>query len=84
MEGNHEGSCGRCKCIEVQIKNLKSINSFKGALSKSYVYEKLDKSLNTNPDSTYDILATVLADAKVKHIQNIMKKFNKRKHFHQK
>ena len=28
----------------------------------------LDKSPNANPDSNYDILATTLADAKVKHL----------------
>ena len=42
------------------------------------------KSPNTNPDSNYDILATVLADAKVKHIPKKILKFNKKKHFHQK
>ena len=64
--------------------NPKSINNFKSALSKSDVYEKLDKSLDANPDSNYDILATVIAEAKVKHIPKNTKKFNKKKHFHQK
>ena len=64
--------------------NPKSINNFRSALSKSDVYEKLDKSLDANPDSNYDILTTVIADAKVKHIPKKTKKLNKNKHFRQK
>ena len=37
-----------------------------------------------NKYSHHCILATVIADAKVKHIPKKTKKFNKRKHFHQK
>ena len=64
--------------------NPKSINNLKSALSKSDVYEKLDKSLDANPDSNYDILAIVIANSKVKHIPKKTKKFNKKKNFHQK
>ena len=70
--------------IEVENMNPKSINNFKSALSKSDVYEKLEKSLDANPDNNCDILATVIADAKVKHIPKKTEKFNKKKHFHQK
>ena len=62
--------------------NLKLIYNFKSALSKSDVYEKLDKSLDLNLDSNCDILATVIADAKVKHISKKTKKFNEKKRFH--
>ena len=42
----------------------------------------LDKSPNENPGRNYDILATALADAKVKHLPPKIKKFGKKKHFH--
>ena len=84
FKGSYETTNNLPKYIEVENMNPKSINNFKSALSKSDVYEKLDKSLDANPDSNYDILATVIADAKVKHIPKKTKKFNKKKHFHQK
>ena len=84
FKGSYETTNNLPKYIEVENMNPKSINNFKSALSKSDVYEKLDKSLDVNPDSNYDILATVIADAKVKHIPKKTKKFNKKKHFHQK
>ena len=84
FKGSYETTNNLLKYIEVENMNPKSINNFKSALSKSDVYEKLDKSLDANPDSNYDILATVIADAKVKHIPKKTKKFNKKKHFHQK
>ena len=56
------------KYIEIETINLKSINNFKCALSKSDVYDMLDQSSNADPDSNYDILAIILANAKVKHL----------------
>ena len=84
FKGNYEASNDLPKCIEVETVNSKSINNFKCALSKSDVFAMLDKSPNASPDSNYDILATALADAKVKHLPPKDKKFNKKKHFHQK
>ena len=82
--GNYEASNDLPKYIEVETLNSKSINNFKCTLSKSDVFAMLDKSPNANPDSNYDIVATALADAKVKHLPPKNKKFNKKKHFHQK
>ena len=84
FKGNYEASNDLPKYIEVETINSKSINNFKCALSKSDVFAKLDKSPNANPDSNYNILATALTDAKVKHLPKKNKKFNKKKHFHQK
>ena len=83
-KGSYETTNNLPKYIEVENMNPKSIHNFKSALFKLDVYEKLDKSLDANPDSNDDILATVIADAKVKHIPKKTKKFNKKKHFHQK
>ena len=38
----------------------------------------LDKSPNANHDSNYDLLATVLADAKVRHLPKKIKNFTNR------
>ena len=45
---------------------------------KSDAFAMLNKSQNANPDSNYDILATALADAKVKHLPPKNKKINKK------
>ena len=84
FKGNYEASNDLPKYIEVETINSKSINNFICAFSKSDVFAKLDKSPNANPDSNYNILATALTDAKVKHLPKKNKKFNKKKHFHQK
>ena len=84
FKGNYEASNDLPKYIEVETINSKSINNFKCALSKSDVFAKLDKSPNANPDSNYNILATALTDAKVKQLPPKNKKFNEKKHFHQK
>ena len=84
FKGSYEATNNLSKYIEVKNMNPKSINNLKSALSKSDVYEKLDKFLDANPDSNYDILAIVIADAKVKHIPKKTKKLNKKKDFYQK
>ena len=68
FKGNYEASNDLPKYIEVETINSKSINNFKCALSKSDVFAKLDKFPNANPDRNYNILATALTDAKVKHL----------------
>ena len=79
FKGYYEASNDFPKYIEVETINPKSIHNFKCALSKSDVFGMLVKSPNANPDCNYDILATVLADAKVKHLPKKIKKFNKKK-----
>ena len=59
FKGSYETTNNLPKYIELENMNPKSINNFKSALYKSDVYEKLDKSLDANPDSNYDVLATV-------------------------
>ena len=78
FKGNYEASNDLPKYIEVETINSKSINNFKCALSKSDVFAKLDKSPNANPDSNYNILATALTDAKVKHLPKKIKSLTKR------
>ena len=78
FKGNYKASNDLPKYIEVETINSKSINNFKCALSKSDIFAMLDKFPNANPDSNYDILATALADAKVKHLPPKNKKFNKK------
>ena len=68
FKGNYEASNDLPKYIEVETINSISINNIKCALSKSDVFAMLDKTPNANPDSNYDILATALAEAKVKHL----------------
>ena len=86
FKGSYEATNNLPKYIHVKVENMnpKLINNFKSALSKSDVYKRLAKSLDANPDSNYDILATVITDAKVKHIPKKTKKINKKKHFHEK
>ena len=84
FKGNYDASNDLPKYIQVETINSKSVNIFKCALSKSDVFAMLDKSPNANLGSNYDILATALANAKVKHLPQKIKKFNKKKHFHQK
>ena len=55
FKGIYETTINLPNYIEVENMNPKSINNFKSALSKSDVYEKLDKSLDANPDSNCDI-----------------------------
>ena len=78
FKGEYKASNDLPKYIEVETINSKSINNLKCALSKSDVFAMLDKSPNANPNSNYDVLATALADAKVKHLPPQNKKFNKR------
>ena len=48
------------------------------------MHNKLDTNINRNPNYNYEIIATLLQNAKNRHISKRVTKFNKRRHKKQK
>ena len=48
------------------------------------MHNKLDTNINRNPNYNYEIIATLLQNAKNRHIPKRVTKFNKRRHKKQK
>ena len=68
------------KYVEVEVFNVEAIENFKTEIANLEIHDKLDKTLNRDPNHNYDIFSTLLQNAKSKHIPKRIKKFNKRRH----
>ena len=68
------------KYVEVEVFNVEAIENFKTEIANLEIHDKLDKTLNRDPNHNYKIFSTLLQNAKSKHIPKRIKKFNKRRH----
>ena len=66
--------------VEVEVCNEHSIDQFRNEIANADIYNKLDPSLNGNPNVNYKILAEQLQYAKSKHMPKTIRRFNKLKH----
>ena len=67
------------KYVEVEVFNVEAIENFKTEIANLEIHDKLDKTLNRDPNHNYEIFSTLLQTAKSKHIPKRIKKFNKRR-----
>ena len=68
------------KYVEVEVFNVEAIDNSKKEIANLEIHDKLDKTLNRDPNHNYEIVSTLLQTAKPKHILKLIKKFNKRRH----
>ena len=68
------------KYVEVEVFNVEAIENLKTEIANLEIHDKLDKTLNRDPNHNYEIFSTLLQTAKSKHIPKRIKKFNKRRH----
>ena len=68
MEGNLKESKDPVKYVEVQSINPASINNFKNSIASSDLHAKLDLNASAEPNVNYNILSSVLEQAKIRHI----------------
>ena len=68
------------KYVEVEVFNVEAIENLKTEIANLEIHDKLDKTLNRDPNHNYEIFSTLLQNAKSKHIPKRIKKFNKRRH----
>ena len=66
--------------VEVEVFNVEAIENFKTEIANLEIHDKLDNTLNRDPNHNYEIFSTLLQNAKSKHIPKRIKKFNKRRH----
>ena len=59
---------------------MEAIENFKNENANLEIHDKLDKTLNRDPNHNYEIVSTLLQAAKTKYIPKRIKKFNKRRH----
>ena len=68
------------KYVEVQNINPGSINNFKNSIATLDLLSQLDLNVCANPNVNYNILSSVLEQAKIRHIPQKIQRFNRRKH----
>ena len=68
------------KYVKVEVFNVEAIKNVKTEIAKLEIHDKLDKTLNRDPNHNYEIFSTLIQTAKSKHIPKRIKKFNKRRH----
>ena len=81
VEGNIKHIKEPVKYIEVQNINSASIINFKNSVGNSDLFSQFDLSLDANPNDNYNILSSILEQAKNKHIPKRIQRLNRRKHF---
>ena len=81
VEGNIKNIKEPVKYIEVQNINSASIINFKNSVSNSNLFSQFDLSLDANPNDNYNILSSILEQAKDKHIPKRIQRLNRHKHF---
>ena len=80
VEGNIKQIKDPVKYVEVQNINPASINNFKNSIATSDLLSQLDLNVNANPNVNYNLLSSVLEQAKIRHIPKKIQCFNRRKH----
>ena len=68
------------KYVEVEVFNVEASENFKNKISILEIHDKLNKTLNRDPNHNYKIASTLLQTAKTKNISKHIKEFNKRRH----
>ena len=68
MNENFRKPVTQSKHIEVEIFNEESISNFQNEIAKLEIHNELDKNPNKDPNYNYEILSTLLQNAKSKHI----------------
>ena len=68
------------KYIVVEVLNEENIERFRKEIADLEIHNKLDETLDRDPNYNYEIVSTLLQNAKSKHIPKRVKKFNKRRH----
>ena len=68
------------KYIEVEVLSEENIERFRKEIADLKIHNKLDETLDRDPNYNYEIVSTLLQNAKSKHIPKQVKKFNKRQH----
>ena len=66
--GKFQISNHKTKYVEIESLNPQALNNFKTAINKLNIYDKLETSIDADPNKNDDILANVLAHAKLKHL----------------
>ena len=60
--------------------NEENVESFRKEIADLEIHNKLDDTVDRDPNYNYEIVSTLLQNAKSKHIPKRIKKFNKRRH----
>ena len=60
--------------------NEENVESFRKEIADLGIYNKLDDTVDRDPNYNYEIVSTLLQNAKSKHIPKRIEKFNKRRH----
>ena len=80
MNENYVKPTTKQKYIEVEVFNEENIESFRKEIADLEIHNKLDDGVDRDPNYNYEIVSTLLQNAKSKHIPKRIKKFNKRRH----
>ena len=80
MNENYVKPTTKQKYIEVEVFNEENIESFRKEIADLEIHNKLDDTVDRDPNYNYKIVSTLLQNAKSKHIPKQIKKFNKRRH----
>ena len=73
VEGNTKNIKEPIKYVEVQNINSASITNFKNSVGNSELFMQFDLNLDANPNDNYNILSTILEQAKNRHIPKKIK-----------
>ena len=65
----------------MQNINSASITNLKNSVGNSELFSQFDLNLDANPNDNYNILSTILEQAKNRHIPKKIQRLNRRKHF---
>ena len=80
MNENYVKPTTKQKYIEVEVFNEENVESFRKEIADLEIHKKLDDTVDRDPNYNYEIVSTLLQNAKSKHIPKRIKKFNKRRH----
>ena len=80
VEGNIKNIKEPIKYVEMQNINSASIINFKNSVGNSDLFSQFDLSLDANPNDNYNILSSILQQAKNRHIPKKIQRLNRRKH----
>ena len=80
MNENYVKPTTKQKYIEAEVLNEENVESFRKENADLENHNKLDDTVDRDPNYNYEIVSTLLQNAKSKHIPKQIKKFNKRRH----
>ena len=80
MNENYVKPTTKQKYIVVEVLNEGNVESFRKEIADLEIHNKLDDTVDRDPNYNYEIVSTLLQNAKSKHIPKRIKKFNKRRH----